>query len=52
MIMAVAPYDNAIVTERFQAEIFRKIKSKVPQLKTLKVVTLRELRKGNQKGCQ
>jgi hypothetical protein len=48
MIIAVAPYIDAIVTEKFQAEIFKKIKKRIPQLKNLEVATLSDLRKSYQ----
>jgi len=43
-IMAVSPYMDAIITERFQANIFTKIKNKVKGLETLTVFKLRDLR--------
>lgn len=43
-IMASSPYMNAIVTENFQAEIFRKIKRVWFRIENLEVYTLKDLR--------
>ena len=43
-IMAIAPYVDMVVTERFQAEIFRKIGKRVRGLDSLEVLTLKGLR--------
>jgi hypothetical protein len=43
-ICAATPYVDAIVTERHQAEVIKKIKSRDPFLNHLTVLTLRELR--------
>lgn len=43
-IMAAAPYMDVVITERFQAEILRKIKSKIPMMSDIKIATLRDLR--------
>lgn len=47
MIMAVSPYVDAVVTERFQAEVFKKVKNKMPLINTLEVATLKDLRKAS-----
>jgi len=44
-IMAVAPYVDIVVTERRQAEIFRKIQQKVPGLADLTIRRLSDLRR-------
>lgn len=43
-IMACTPYIDVIVTESFQAEVFRKIKNAWGRLDHLQVTTLRDLR--------
>jgi hypothetical protein len=47
MITAVASYVDVIVTESFQADIFRKICRKIDQLENLQVEKIRELRPKN-----
>ena len=44
-IAAAAPYMRGVVTERFQAEVFKKIRNNVPGLAALEVSTIRELRR-------
>ena len=44
-IMAVAPYMDVVITEKRQAEIFRKIRKVVPGLEDLQVMRLRDLRR-------
>ncbi|MCK4655227.1 MAG: hypothetical protein KAU01_12365 [Candidatus Cloacimonetes bacterium] len=43
-IMAVSPYMDAIITEKFQANIFNKIRTKVKGLETLNVFKLKDIR--------
>lgn len=43
--ITAAPYMDIVVTEKRQAEIFRKIRDKVPGLSNLKVLRLSDLRK-------
>lgn len=43
-ITAAAPYVDSIVTESFQAEIFRKVKRQWGHLESLGVFTLKDLR--------
>lgn len=43
-IVAVVPYMDIIITEKRQAEIFRKIRSRVPALRDLSVMRLKDLR--------
>ena len=45
-IMAIAPYMDVAVTEKRQAEIFRKISGSVAGLEHLSVLRLRDLRRG------
>ena len=43
-IIAAAPYVDVIITEKFQAEILRKIKSRVPTIQNLKITKLKDIR--------
>lgn len=43
-IVATAPYVDVIITERFQAEIFRKIKDRIPSIKNLETSILKDIR--------
>lgn len=43
-ISAIAPYVEVFWTENFQAEVLKKIRSRVPRLQTLDVFRLRDLR--------
>lgn len=43
-IVAAAPYLDVVITDAFQAEIFRKIRNEVKGLDKLEVLTLRDLR--------
>ena len=45
-IMACAPYVDALVTERFHAEILNKIRSRVRGLTALEIARVRDLRVG------
>jgi hypothetical protein len=49
-IMAVVPYMDAVVTERFQAEVLRKIRHSVRGLDRVRVATLRDLRRESKLG--
>ena len=42
-IMAAAPYVDVVITERFQNEIFKKIRTRVPKLKEVESVPVRQL---------
>jgi hypothetical protein len=44
-IMATTPYVDVLITENFQAEVFKKFKAEVPLLKELRVVRVGDLRK-------
>lgn len=44
-IMAVTPYVDAVITEKFQAEVLKKARKLIPQLSNLEVYTLRDIRK-------
>lgn len=46
-IMAAVPYVDVVITEKFQAEILRKIKSKVAGMQNLEIATLRNLHRKN-----
>ena len=43
-IIAAAPYMDIVITEKYQAEILRKVQNRVPGLENLEVVTLRDIR--------
>ncbi len=43
-IIASAPYVDIVITERFQAEILRKIRNRVTGLDKLEILTLRDIR--------
>jgi hypothetical protein len=49
-IMAVSPYVDVIITENYQAELFKKFKDKIPQLKNLRVVRVGKLTPPSQKS--
>jgi hypothetical protein len=44
-IMAATPYVDVVITENYQAEVFKKFKAKVPLLTELRVVRVGDLRK-------
>ncbi len=44
-IIGVAPYVDVVITENFQAEILKKIRSKVVGMENLEIATLRDIRK-------
>lgn len=43
-ITCIVPYLDAVITENFQADIYKKAKSIIPQLKELEIYTLRDIR--------
>ena len=44
-IAAAAPYMSGAVTERFQAEVFKKARNNVPGLATMEIATIQDLRR-------
>jgi hypothetical protein len=44
LIFNVVPYLDIVVTERFQGEIFRKIKNRDEMYQDIEILTLRDLR--------
>jgi hypothetical protein len=44
-IIGVAPYVDVVITENFQAEILKKIRSKVVGMENLEIAALRDIRK-------
>ena len=42
-IMAAAPYVDVVITERFQNEVFKKIRTRVPELREVESVPVRHL---------
>lgn len=48
-IIAAAPYVDVIITEKFQAEILRKIKGRVPTIQNLEIYKLKDIRWQNRK---
>ncbi len=46
-IIAATPYVDKIITEKFQAEILRKIKNRVPAINNLEIFKLKSIRKKN-----
>lgn len=43
-ISCIVPYVNAVVTENFQADVYKKAKRFIPQLKDLEIYTLKDIR--------
>jgi hypothetical protein len=43
-IMAASPYVDVVITENYQAELFKKFKAKVPLLRKLRVVRVGDLK--------
>ncbi len=43
-ISAAAPFMDVVITERFQADLYRKVKDKVQRMSNMKIVTLKDLR--------
>jgi hypothetical protein len=43
-IMACSPYVDAVVTERFQADLFTKLRNRIPGLKSLEIARLSDIR--------
>jgi len=43
-IVAAAPYMDIVITEKYQAEILRKVQNRVPGLENLEIATLRDIR--------
>jgi hypothetical protein len=50
-IMACAPYVDAVITENFQADIFRRVKHAWSRIRHLEVVTLADLRSAAKKSA-
>lgn len=43
-ISCIVPYIDAVITENYQADIYKKAKSIIPQLMDLEIYTLRDIR--------
>lgn len=43
-ISCIIPYVDAVITENFQADVYRKAKRLIPQIKELEVYTLKDIR--------
>jgi hypothetical protein len=43
-IMACSPYVDAVITERFQADLFTKLRRRVPGLDSIEIARLRDIR--------
>ena len=43
-ISCIAPYVDAVITENFQADVYKKAKRLIPQLKKLEIYTLKDIR--------
>ncbi len=43
-ISAAAPFMDVVITERFQADLYRKVKDKFQGMSNMKIVTLKDLR--------
>lgn len=46
-ISAIAPYVDIVITENFQAEVYKQAKNHIPQLKNLEILRLSDLNKLN-----
>ena len=43
-ISCIVPYVNAVITENFQADVYKKAKHFIPQLEELEIYTLKDIR--------
>jgi len=43
-ISCIVPYLDAIITEGFQADVYKKAKRFIPQLSNLEIYTLKDIR--------
>lgn len=43
-ISCIVPYVNAVITENFQADVYKKAKHFIPQLENLEIYTLKDIR--------
>lgn len=44
LISSIAPYVDAVITENFQADVYKKAKKLIPQIKELEIFRLRDIR--------
>ena len=44
IISAIVPYMNAVITENYQANVYKTAKSFIPEMKSLELYTLKNLR--------
>lgn len=47
LISSIAPYVDAVITENFQADVYKKAKKLIPQIKELEIYRLRDIRMEN-----
>lgn len=43
-ISGIVPYLNAVITENYQANVYKKAKSFIPQMQSLEIYTLKDIR--------
>ena len=44
LISSNEPYDDAVITENFQADVYKKAKKLIPQIKELEIYRLKDIR--------
>ena len=44
LISSIAPYVDAVITENFQADVYKKAKKLIPQIKELEIFRLKDIR--------
>ena len=44
LISSIAPYVDAVITENFQADVYKKAKKLIPQIKELEIYRLKDIR--------
>ena len=47
LISSIAPYVDAVITENFQADVYKKAKKLIPQIKELEIYRLKDIRMEN-----
>ncbi|WP_162307188.1 hypothetical protein [Schaedlerella arabinosiphila] len=44
LISSIAPYVDVVITENFQADVYKKAKKFIPQIKELEIYRLKDIR--------
>lgn len=44
LVSSIVPYVDAVITENFQADVYKKAKKLIPQIKDLEIYRLRDIR--------